>query len=184
MAEMWPRGPTFDQMASPRVWANGFTQSRPAPTTASRRPRQPRLLVPLACRPRRKNLHRRALDGVTTHRRSRGHRHAGQQSVDRQSRSLLDHGAGRAPNASSDPKSIARPSPSSPSAGGLVRTGPLRSAGSDGGHVLKPIGIVLGGLLLKNSYPHRSTTVPNLLENGQQVVQIVPKSAWPPTLQN
>ncbi len=45
---------------------------------------------------------------------------------------------------------------------------------NDGGHVLVPIGIVPGGLLLKNSYPASFYDVPNLPENGQQVVQIVP----------
>jgi autotransporter-associated beta strand protein len=45
---------------------------------------------------------------------------------------------------------------------------------NDGGHVLVPIGIVPGGLLLNNAYPASFYDVPNLPENGQQVVQIVP----------
>jgi len=45
---------------------------------------------------------------------------------------------------------------------------------NDGGHFLVPVGLTPEGLLLKNAYPASLYDVPNLPENGQQVVQIVP----------
>lgn len=78
-----------------------------------------------------------------------------------------------APNVASDPDSIVL---AQFSVGWFWQdqSNPSQWDNDGGGHVLVPIGIVPGGLLLNNAYPASFYDVANRPENGQQVVQVVP----------
>lgn len=166
-------GPTSIVMGLYWLSANGFTQVAPSTYTGQNDPAAVNLeLVVAGLLGTSSETGTSSMDGVTTYLAACGIAIAPDQNPSIANPDLdwiVEHVG---PNVASNPESIVLAQFSV----GWYSTDQSDPSqwDNDGGHVLVPIGLTPEGLLLNNAYPASFYDVPNLPENAQQVVQIVP----------